>query len=119
MKLGRICVVTSKSGAYYALVTRLRGAGLPFSSALLDSDLGDCGLVLTTAAEVGRFGAKGVPLESLDPDPGIFKGQVLSRLEDKGDVVLVGVDPGERIGLAVFYGQTELAYDTLDSEGAV
>ena len=119
MKLGRICVVTSKASAYFALATRLRKAGLPFSSALPDSDLEKCGLVLTTAAEAGGLGGKGVPLESLDADPGVFKGQVLSRLKDEQDAILVGVDPGERIGLAAFYGQTELAFYTLGSRAVV
>ncbi|MDG6989402.1 MAG: hypothetical protein JRN21_08805 [Nitrososphaerota archaeon] len=111
--------MTSKANAYFALATRLRKAGLPFSSALPDSDLEDCDLVLTTAGEAGGFGGRGMSLESLDADPGVFKGQVLSRLKEEREVVLVGVDPGERIGLAAFYGQTELAFDTLGSRAAV
>jgi len=34
-------------------------------------------------------------------------------------VILVGVDPGKRTGLAVFYGQTKLASNTFDSAAAV
>jgi hypothetical protein len=112
-------VVTAKARAYYALVSRLRRAGLPFSSALPDSDFGDCDLILTTADEAGLFGPKALALESLDENPGIFKGQVVSRLTGRADVILVGVDPGKRTGLAVFYGQTKLAFNTFDSAGAV
>ena len=54
----------------------------------------------------------------MDDNPGIFKGQVLSRLAGE-QVVLVGVDPGKRTGLAVFYGQTKLAFSTFDSAGAL
>jgi len=117
--VNRICVATSKAGAYYALVSRLRRADLPFSSTLPDFDLDDCALILTTAGEAGRFGPKALALENLDEDPGIFKGQVVSRLTGAGDVILVGVDPGKRTGLAVFYGQTKLAFNTFDSAGAV
>ena len=101
------------------MVSRLRRAGLPFSSVLPDSDFKDCGLVLTTEEEAYRFGPKALVLERLDENPGIFKGQVVSRLMGEGDVLLVGIDPGKRTGLAVFYGQTELAFSTFDSSGAV
>ncbi len=117
--MNRICVATSKARAYYALVSRLRRAGLPFSSVLPDSDFRDCELVLTTAEEAGRFGGRAVALEDLDENPGIFKGQVVARLEGGDEVILVGVDPGKRTGLAVFYGQTRLAFNTFDSAGAV
>jgi len=112
-------VATAKARAYYALVSRLRRAGLSFSSALPDSDFGECDLVLTTADEAAQFGTKTMALEELDENPGIFKGQVVSRLSGSGDVILVGVDPGKRTGLAVFYGQTKLAFSTFDSSAAV
>ena len=112
-------MVTVKARAYYALVSRLRRAGLPFSSALPDSEFGDCDLILTTADEADQFGSKAMALEELDENPGIFKGQVVSRLSGNGDVILVGVDPGKRTGLAVFYGQTKLAFNTFDSTSAV
>jgi hypothetical protein len=112
-------VATSKARAYYALVSRLRRAGLPFTSVLPDSDSQDCELVLTTAEEAKRFGGRALALEDLDENPGVFKGQVVSRLRGKEDIVLVGVDPGKRTGLAVFYGQTRLAFNTFDSAGAV
>ncbi len=112
-------MATSEARAYYALVSRLRRAGLPFSSALPDSNLDECDLVLTTADEAGRFSQKALTLESLDENPGIFKGQIVSQLTGRSDVILVGVDPGKRTGLAVFYGQTKLAFNTFDSAGAV
>jgi len=117
--VNRICVATAKARAYYALVSRLRRAGLPFSSALPDSDFEECDLILTTSEEAGRFGSRAMALEELDENPGIFKGQVVSRLSRDENVVLVGVDPGKRTGLAVFYGQTKLAFNTFDSSTAV
>jgi hypothetical protein len=119
--LNRICVATAKARAYYALVSRLRRAELPFSSLFPGSDFGGCDLVLTTADEAKLFGekAKTMALEDLDENPGIFKGQIVSRLGGGGGVILVGIDPGKRTGLAVFYGQTKLAFNTFDSAGAV
>lgn len=117
--MDRICVVTSKARAYYALVSRLRRAGLPFSSVLPGSDCRDCELVLTTVDEAEQFGGAALALEDLDDNPGIFKGQVMSRLNGEGDTILVGVDPGKRTGLAVFYGRTKLAFNTFDSAAVV
>ncbi|HKT22300.1 MAG TPA: hypothetical protein VJR06_06825 [Nitrososphaerales archaeon] len=118
--MNRICVVTSKSRAYYALVSRLRRAGLPFSSLVPESDFDACDLILTTEDESERFGSRALALERLDENPGVFKGQVLSRLGGgEEDVILVGVDPGKRMGVAVFYGRIELSSHTLDSVAAV
>ena len=117
--MNRICVATAKARAYYAIVSRLKKAGLPFSSALPDSDFEQCDLILTTSDEAVEFGSKAMPLEELDENPGIFKGQVISRLSGGGNVLLVGVDPGKRTGLAVFYGETKLAFSTFDSAAAV
>lgn len=112
--MNQVCVATSKASAYYVLVSRLKRAGLEFTSVLPGSDIQDCDVVLTTRDEVEQFGQKALGLEDLDENPGIFKGQVLSRLGG-GGIILVGVDPGERTGLAVFYGQTKLAFNTFDS----
>jgi len=117
--VNRICVATAKARAYYALVSRLKKADLPFSSALPDSDFEQCDLILTTSDEAVEFGSKAMTLEELDENPGIFKGQVISRLSGGGNVLLVGVDPGKRTGLAVFYGETKLAFNTFDSAAAV
>ncbi len=112
-------MVTSDARAYYALVTRLRSAGLPFSSLLPNSDLQECETILTTQLEMGQLGEKALALEVLDDDPGVFKGQVLSHLGTAGDTVLVGIDPGKRTGMAVFYGQRRIALGTFESAASV
>lgn len=115
----RVCVVTSKGRAYYAIVSRLRRAGLTFTSLLPDSDCRSCVFILTTADELGHFGRNALAIEDLDENPGIFKGQVVSRLSERDEIVLVGVDPGKRMGLAVFYGETRLAFNSFDSVTAL
>lgn len=104
-----VCVVTSKSSAYYALVSRLRRAELPFESLLPDSETEGCEVILTTAEESIQFGDRAISLEELDENPGVFKGQVLARLDGKREPMLIGIDPGKRTGLAVFLGRTRLA----------
>lgn len=108
-------MVTSKAATYYAIVSRMRKTGLLFSSVLPGADRGDCILIITSARERGQFGGLTIAIEDLDENPGVFKGQLLSRLNEGADVVLVGVDPGTRIGLAVFYGETSLEYSTFVS----
>lgn len=112
-------MATSKARAYYALVSRLKKAELPFLSVTADSECEWCDVVLTTAEEALPFGGKALVLEGLDENAGVFKGQVLAKLDGGGDVVLVGIDPGNRIGLAVFYGGAKLAFSTFHSVSSV
>jgi hypothetical protein len=113
--LNRICVATSRASAYYDLVSRLRKGGLGFESLVPGSDHRGCELVLTTRDEAKAFGARALVLEELDEDPEVFKGQVVSKLDAKEEVVYVGVDPGVRTGLAVYYGHTPIGFGTFDS----
>ncbi len=113
--MSQICVVTSDARAYYWIVSRLKRAGLSFTSELPSSGPEDCGLMICTAEEVRRLGDNAVAIESLDGHAGVFKGQLLSKLNGGRDVLLAGVDPGTRIGLAVFYGEANLEYSTFGS----
>ncbi len=110
-----ICVVTADGGAYYALVSRLRSAGLPFLSLMPGDETGECGLVLTTHAEAGSFAERALALEDLDENLDVARGQILSRLSDGEKVLLVGIDPGRRIGAAAFLGEDRLALRTFNS----
>lgn len=116
--MSRICVATSEARAYFELVSRLRKAGLAFSSVLPGLDP-ECDLVLTTEKESVKYGRKALPIEQLDEDPGVFKAVVISRLGDEEDVILAGIDPGTRTGLAVFYGRTKLSFNTFGSASEV
>jgi len=113
--MSRICVATSSSTAYYTVVSRLRKAKLEFRSVVPSEGMDDCDIVLTTARESPEFGDRALDFERLSDDPGVFKGQVVSRLVRGTGSIMVGVDPGARIGMAAFYGEVNLAFDTFDS----
>ena len=115
MRVSRICVSTSKASAYYELVSRLKKGGLGFESVVPGSAHKGCELVLTTREEAKAFAARALVLEELDRDPEVFKGQILSKLGQKEEVVYIGVDPGVRTGLAVYYGHTPVAFGTYEA----
>ena len=100
---------------YYAIVSKLRNAGLPFISAMSIAECANCALVISSAGEAGLFGSRALALEELAEDPGVFKGQVYAKLNGGSDALLLGIDPGTRIGLAVFYGNASLEYSTFGS----
>lgn len=111
--------MTEKSRAYYALVSRLRRAGLPFTSLVKGSDMAGCGVVLSTAEEAPEAQCPVMALEELDEDPEVFMGQVLAEMEGEGLVVRIGVDPGIRMGFAAFFGETRLGAHTYHSNTSV
>ena len=105
-----ICVATVDSRAYYSVLSRLRNTDLRFTSVNPSDVTERCNLIVTTRAELKGFEGKGVAIEDLDDDPLIMKGQILSRLSKmRNRDLLIGIDPGSRIGLAIYYGDTELA----------
>jgi hypothetical protein len=105
-----ICVATVDSRAYYSVLSRLRNTDLRFTSVNPSDVTERCDLIVTTRAELKGFEGKGVAIEDLDDDPLIMKGQILSRLSKmRNRDLLIGIDPGSRIGLAIYYGDSELA----------
>jgi hypothetical protein len=113
--MSRICVVTAKARAYYSIVTRLRKADIPFVSVVPGSGDSQCDLVLTTRGEADPFGSRAMVVEELDESPSVFRGQILSRMDGGKGTVLVGVDPGSRIGMAAYYADAELGFATFGS----
>jgi hypothetical protein len=116
-----IKVATDDANAYYDIVSRLKRTHLRFSSVSPGQAVDPArDLVLTSKEEVSGLGGKAVAIEELDENPLIMEGQLLSRLvdESKRDL-LIGVDPGSRIGVVVFYGGRELGALTANSEDEV
>lgn len=70
---------------------------------------------MTSRQELASF-VKGVAIEDLSDDPLTFEAQLLSRLlEGSKSDLLIGVDPGSRIGVAVFFGGREVGAITSNS----
>jgi len=115
-----IKVATEDPNAYYRIVSRLKRTHLQFSSAVGELPTGR-DLVITSRNETPKFEGLVVAIEDLDEDPLVMEGQLLSRLVDRSRRnLLVGIDPGSRIGLAVFYGGIEFgALTTGSAEGLV
>jgi hypothetical protein len=115
--LSVITVATDDSNAYYQIVSRLKLTHLRFYTPKASSpESAPQGLVVTSKAELPAFGSGAVAIEDLSDDPIIMEGQLLSRLTDESNRdVVVGVDPGSRIGVALFYAGRELGALSLTS----
>jgi hypothetical protein len=112
-----IKVATDDSNAYYDIVSRLKKTHLRFSS-LSPGQAVDSAkdLVITSRTEASAFGGGAVTIEDLNDDPLIMEGQLLSRLLDESRRnLLIGIDPGSRIGMAMFYDGRELGTMTSNS----
>jgi len=103
--MGRICVITADGRSYYTIVSKLRVAGLRFLSLLPADDTRECGLVITTKKEAASFAVPTISLEELDDSPDVARGQILSKLAGGEQNLIVGIDPGSRIGAAAFSGR--------------
>ena len=112
-----IKVATDDGNAYYQIVSRLKKTHLKFS--ILepgDSANPSQDLIITSRAELPSFGGDAVVIEDLNEDSLIMEGQLLSRLLDESKrSLLVGIDPGSKIGVAMFYGGRELGAMTTNS----
>lgn len=116
-----IKVATDDGNAYYEIVSRLKKTHLRFS-VLASGQSADPAqdLVLTSRKETAAFGGDAVAVEDLSEDPLIVEGQLLSKLVDSSRRdLLIGIDPGSRIGVAIFYGGKELGALTSNLEKSV
>jgi hypothetical protein len=117
LKMRLIGVATADSRAYYLILSRLKKTNLCFVS-LTPAKAIEEGFrpVITTKRETGDLGLGSIAVEELDDDPLIMEGQILSHgLRQAKQVLLIGVDPGSRIGVAVFYGGVKLGSLTFNS----
>jgi predicted RNase H-like nuclease (RuvC/YqgF family) len=112
-----IKVATDDGNAYYEIVSRLKKTHLRFFSVTPGQGVDPSrDFVITSREEVSAYAGNAVALEDLSDDPVIMEGQILSRLldESKRDI-LIGIDPGSTIGVAMFYGGRELGAITSNS----
>lgn len=109
---------------YYKIISALKSLGLKFDSvspeeaAVLNSQL-----VITTKEEKRMVGHQNILLDSeLDGEPALIKAKILRSLMGmyQDDQLVIGIDPGSRIGVVAFYLQKEIESQVVTSiQGAV
>ncbi|MFP3283711.1 MAG: hypothetical protein RXP97_06590 [Nitrososphaeria archaeon] len=96
-------VATTDGRAFYELVSLLRRIGVPFS-AHLPWEQFQATLVLTTRGEMVAEGDRNILYyEDMTGDDVIDSAMILSSASRGREELLVGVDPGRRIGVVVHY----------------
>jgi hypothetical protein len=105
-----IVVATEDFEVYHGVVTELRDRGVEFTTVEPDEDLPERTRVLIVAeGEEPELDGSDVELVRADPDkPRRAVDAALAVLRDGGRTV-VGVDPGERPGIAVLSGEVVVA----------
>jgi len=114
-----VSVATLDSRAYFSILNRLKMTNLSFVSLTpIQARLQRTNTVITTRGERGFFEGTAIPIEDLDENPIVMEGQILSRMSlETRRVLLIGIDPGLRIGVVVFYGDSKLGSFTVESVG--
>jgi len=116
----QVCVATDDSRAYYLIASRLRRANIGFHSVMPnEAAMENCDVILTTRREMKILNHSSIAIEDLDVNPLIMKGQIFASLGGTRRELLIGIDPGSRIGLVVFYAGAELASQTFNSRAAL
>ena len=112
LKYARIGIATTYGKPYYKFVKALRDLNLNFDS-LLPEEINNFegSLILTTSNEAPKFSQKPMLYEEImDKVPAVIRGLMIQKLEsglEKNELIL-GIDPGQRIGLSVFYFGKEI-----------
>ena len=98
--------------SYYKFVNTLKNLRLNYDSVLPEEiTSSDRRLILTTVRESMKIPASLVLFDDeFDYDPTIVRGKIVKKLElglHRSSLV-IGIDPGNRIGLSVFYYEKEI-----------
>jgi len=112
-----VSVATLDSRAYYSILNRLKMTNLSFVSLTpLQARVERTNPVITTKKERDFFEGTSIPIEDLDENPIVMEGQILSRISSENKrTLLIGIDPGSRTGVVVFYGDSKLGSFTVGS----
>ncbi len=114
----QIVVATVEGRPYYKIVSMLKSMNISFSSlSPEEASRTNAKIIITTKNEASLIRRKNLIYDfQLDTFPPLFKAKLLKNLSGNylDDVLVVGVDPGNRIGICVMYLHTEL-YGTVRS----
>ncbi|HKU33379.1 MAG TPA: hypothetical protein VJR22_06000 [Candidatus Nitrosotalea sp.] len=97
---------------YFKFVNTLKNLKLDYDSVLPEEITGsDRRLILTTVRESAKIPTDLVLFDDeFDYDPTIVRGKIVKKLETgfHRSSLVIGIDPGNRIGLSVFYYEKEI-----------
>lgn len=114
----QIVVATVEGRSYYKIVSMLKSMNIRFSSlSPEEASRTNAKIIITTKDEASLIRREDLIFDfQLDTSPALFKAMLLKNLSGNyiEDILVVGVDPGNRIGIYVLYLHTEL-YSTVRS----
>jgi hypothetical protein len=132
----KVGVATSSGRAYYRISSLLKRIGIAYTDIVMDGEIAadakgqivqsdaagdqDFKMIITTRKERLQFpGDNVVCVEDLGDDVGLAKEKILSILfpPRPNDWFIIGMDPGERTGIAAFFNHREIessVYTTLE-----
>ena len=114
----QIVVATVEGRSYYKIVSILKSMNIGFSSlSPEEASRTNAKIIITTKDEASLIRREDLIFDfQLDTSPALFKAMLLKNLSGNyiEDILVVGVDPGNRIGIYVLYLHTEL-YSTVRS----
>jgi hypothetical protein len=114
----QIVVATVEGRPYYKIVSMLKSMNISFSSlSPEEASRTNAKIIITTKNEASLFTRQDLMYDfQVDTFPPLFKAMLLKNLNGDyfEDILVVGVDPGNRIGIYVQYLHTEL-YGTVKS----
>jgi hypothetical protein len=112
-----VAIATLNGRAYYRITSLLKEVGFSFKSLIPGSEVPKgVSVVLTTQSERERISnASVITLEEVD-DSISLRHEIAKKVQKRGNAnLIIGIDPGSRIGVAAFYGGEEIFSSAISS----
>ena len=116
-----VAIATLSGRAYYRITSLLKEVGIPFGSLIPGGEVPKgVKVVLTTLSERKTIQSPSVIALEEFSDPSSLRHEIAKRLQSQGNgKLIVGIDPGSRIGVVAFYGDDEIYSNVLSSADQV
>jgi DNA-binding protein len=117
----KVTVATVRGRPYYKITCALRLMELQFDSlSPEEAAISNAKVIITTQDEAGIFNKKGVVMidTELEKYPAIAKAKILRSIIGErvvDDQLIIGIDPGSRIGISAIYLHHEIASAVVES----
>jgi DNA-binding protein len=117
----KITVATVRGRPYYNIICALKLMELQFDSlSPEEAAVSNAKVIITTQDEAGIVNKKGIVMidTELEKYPAIAKAKILRSIIGEGvidDQLIIGIDPGSRIGISAIYLHHEIASAVVES----